>query len=560
MNIESILKNGKEINFISENIYDPFKSVLNYLNILFNLCKTSNDYNKLLHLVKIIETKKEIKALQFNKVEKKLSLSEICIFDHMNYIFRKVYSSKERGKEEIKYCNQIIEIIFKNIIKDKKEEEVINILKFGERYDIEIFRYSGNSFINSIILNTYLIFEDKIEIISKLNEVTGGLGEEDIFKNFPIYFLFKDSKQSKLDIIKFQDINLYFIYDKYKYLMDLFGKEQNSLEKYIKLFHNYLFQINFWKFYANNINCYLSLNSVKAILEKIKLYGNRIYENKYENNQYVYKSFDIEKVELEFILIDKALCEVILSDIFERKNNLILAVKILFSFKYDFCDFIDKNSEAIIKCINNNNDVITYYLLSLDILDNNSNIDLQYKIISRLIKFGIILNRGDYYYNKIIRNFVKLSFIISKNSVYRRIFSSLEWFFHSATIFLVTKWDKPFKNFYITNKIINNIEFYCILIIDNFPTFIEQKKAIEFFFDEFILLLDPEMKDRLKYYKQICFDYMHAINSQQKEEEVEKFNVEEKNEEELYTPYYRKGPKRIKNIFFFNDGINTYKN
>ena len=155
--------------------------------------------------------------------------------------------------------------------------------------------------------------------------------------------------------------------------MDLFGQEQNSLEKYIK------FQINFWKFCANNINCYLSLTSVKAILEKIKLYGNRIYEN---INKYDYKSSDIEKEELEFILIDKALCEVILSDIFQRKNNMILALKILFSFKYGFCDFIDKNSEEIIKCINNNKDIISYYLLSLDILENNSNIDLQYKIIS----------------------------------------------------------------------------------------------------------------------------------------------------------------------------------
>ena len=61
---------------------------------------------------------------------------------------------------------------------------------------------------------------------------------------------------------------------------------------------------------------------------------------------------------------------------------MILALKILFSFKYGFCDFIDKNSEEIIKCINNNKDIISYYLLSLDILENNSNIDLQYKIIS----------------------------------------------------------------------------------------------------------------------------------------------------------------------------------
>ena len=193
LNIENILKNEIEMDAISEFIYDPFKSVLNYLNILFQLCKTSNDYNKLLHLVKINESKKEIKSFQSNKEEKKVSLSEICIFDHMNYIFRKIYSSKERGKDEIKYCNQIIEIIFKNIIKDKNEEEVINILKYGEKYDVEFYRYSGKSLINSLILNSYLKFEDKIKIVSKINEVTGGSAEEEILDIFPIYFFFKDS-------------------------------------------------------------------------------------------------------------------------------------------------------------------------------------------------------------------------------------------------------------------------------------------------------------------------------------------------------------------------------
>ena len=244
LNIENILKNEKEINVISVYIYDPFKSVLNYLNILFNLCKTSDDYTKLFQLVKTIESIKEIKTFQFNKVEKKESLSNICIFDHMNFIFRKINSSKGKRKDEIKYCNQIIEIIFKNIIKDKKEEEILNIIKFGERYNNEIFRYSGKSFINSLILNSYLKFEDKIEIISKLNEVTGGFAEQEIFENFPIYFFFKDSKQNNFDIIKLHDTNKYIaklfrdfkvISNIYGYLMELFGQDKNSLEKLIHL-------------------------------------------------------------------------------------------------------------------------------------------------------------------------------------------------------------------------------------------------------------------------------------------------------------------------------------
>ena len=566
LNIENILKNEKEINVISEYIYDPFKSVLNYLNILFNLCKKCSDYKKLIQLVKTIESIKE-----FKKVKKKVSLSDICIIDHMNYIFRKIYSYKERKNNEIKYCNIILEIIFKNIIKDKEEEEVINILKFGERYDNEIFRYSGKGFINSLILNSYLKFEDKIEIISKLNEVTAGLAEQEIFENFPIYFFFKDSIQFNLDIIKLHDTNIYIaklfrdfkvICDIYEYLMELFEQDKDSLEKYLNLFDDFLLQNNFWQIQSYKMNYNLSIIQTKIILDKLKLYVKRKYENiqkktKKENNKYSYEYFpsikiykkDIDsKIKLEFILNDKALCEIILSDIFQREYNedfSILALKILFSFKYDFCELIDKNNEKIVNFIKNNNNEITDYLLSLDTLDHNSNIDLQYKIISRLIQFGIFLNINEdkdhirRYFFKLKsfkkNNLLKLSFILNRDLFYTKKLLPLESFSHSVAKFLVKNWDKPFKNFYITNNVINNIEYYCILIIDNLPSFAEQKNAIIFFFEEFILLLNPEMKDRLDYYKNICFDYMYRINSLSKENEKEKIS---KKKQKRFTNYF----------------------
>ena len=555
MNIENLLKNEKEINVVSEYIYDPFNSVINYLNILFHLCKESNDYNKLLHLVKIVESKKEIKTLQFNKIEKKVSLSEICIYDHMDYIFRNIGSSKGRRKDEIKYCNQIIEIIFKNIIKDKKVEELINIIKFGEIYFDEKNRYPGKSFINSLIFNSYLKFEDKIEIISKLNEVTEGLAELEIYEIFPIYFFYKDSIQSNNDIIT-NNIDKIFkdfkdICNIYEYLMDLFEQEKNSLEKYIKLFDNFLLQNNLCQIQIYKMNYNLSITQTKTILEKIKLYVKRKYENIQEkkikkNNKdgddyycpfiKIYKKDIEKKIKLDFILCDKDLCEVILSDIFQRENNNdeeeILALKILFSFKYDFSNFIDKNNEKIKNWINNNNNEITDYLLSLDILGNDSNIDLQYKIISRLIKFGIFLNINEdkdhirKYFFKLKsfkkNNLLKLSFILNKDYIYEKKLSSLESFSHSVVKCLVTKWDKPLKSFYITNNVINNIEYYCILIIDNLQIFVEQKSAISFFFEEFILLLNPEIKDKLKYYKKICYEYMNKINSLIKEKEEKK--------------------------------------
>ena len=50
LNIDKILKNEKDVN-VFEYIYSPFYSGINYLNILFCLCKSNNDYNKLLNLV-----------------------------------------------------------------------------------------------------------------------------------------------------------------------------------------------------------------------------------------------------------------------------------------------------------------------------------------------------------------------------------------------------------------------------------------------------------------------------------------------------------------------------
>ena len=302
------------------------------------------------------------------------------------------------------------------------------------------------------------------------------------------------------------------------------------------------------------MNYNLSIIQTKTILEKIKLYVKCNYENIQDNKkeesykynydyfQYIntYKKETEKKIKLEFILCDKALCEIILSDFFRKENNNvneILVLKILFSFKYDFSNIIDNNSEKIINYINNNNNEITDYLFSLDILENNSDIDLQYKIISRLIKYGIFLNTYKYKLESIKKNnLLKLSFIFNRNLLYKKKLSSLEVFSISVTNYLVTKWDKPLKSCYITNNVINNIEFYCILIIDNLSTFVEQKNAITFFLEEFILLLNPEMKDRLEYYKKICYDYMYAIKSVSKEKE---------NEEK-----YVKKQRKAKNIFF----------
>ena len=108
-NICKILENEKEIN-IFEYLYNPFYSGINYLNILFNICKSNEDFNKLLILVNQLSSIKDNTPKpnydNYKKIFESLTMGELCILDHLRYALGKMNYTKIKGKYEISYCKQ----------------------------------------------------------------------------------------------------------------------------------------------------------------------------------------------------------------------------------------------------------------------------------------------------------------------------------------------------------------------------------------------------------------------------------------------------------------------
>ena len=162
-------------------IFYPFSSGINFLNYLYQICKTNEDYTKLLNLILEILSKKEI--------QENICVSDLCIINHMNYVFRKMNSTKEKGKEEINYCILLIKYVIPKVFNEKSNKYIIQILNFGYNFSMK-FAFK-NGLINNIKYNPNLNFENKVEILSILNEVTYGISDQEIGEDFSIYFFFK---------------------------------------------------------------------------------------------------------------------------------------------------------------------------------------------------------------------------------------------------------------------------------------------------------------------------------------------------------------------------------
>ena len=192
-NIDRILKNEREIN-IFEYIYNPSNSNINYLNILFNLCKSNEDFNILFSLIKqILNTEDYIPISnyeEFNRLFGPFSIGKFCFLNHLRYSLGKMNSSKEKGKYEINYCIQLIKNIFKNIINNKDESKIIDIVLYESKF-LKIWRSTPRkSIINILLLNPNLNFDKKEEVLSILNEVTNGIIYKQIEEYFSIYVFF----------------------------------------------------------------------------------------------------------------------------------------------------------------------------------------------------------------------------------------------------------------------------------------------------------------------------------------------------------------------------------
>ena len=90
-------------------------------------------------------------------------------------------------------------------------------------------------------------------------------------------------------------------------------------------------------------------------MEIIILFIKKCYENqfKYKNEE---NSKDLEfeeQIKAKFFLSEQYLGKLCFLDIFKRNKLDFLALRIIFSFKYDYSAFINTNKKSIINLINN---------------------------------------------------------------------------------------------------------------------------------------------------------------------------------------------------------------
>ncbi len=171
-NIEKLFKIETDLNIIKY-IFFPFASGINYLNILFNASKSSEDYITLYNfIIKILNIMGNIENNNSENLKTDLFLSEFCIMDHINHTLAKIYSSKINVKLEFEYCTALIKTILKRIIQKKDDKFIIDILKYRKEYykkqlmqkqapEKRLGLKMQNGLIFNLISNNYLDFEKK---------------------------------------------------------------------------------------------------------------------------------------------------------------------------------------------------------------------------------------------------------------------------------------------------------------------------------------------------------------------------------------------------------------
>ena len=266
-----------------EFLYYPLVSGINYFNILFQICQTNEDYNKLIILIEKLLNKKTNENNE-NKNDKKLL--ELCIINHMENVLRLMNSKNKKGKNEIEYGIKLMNEILSIIIKDKSDKDIKKILL--NKIINKKSKINKDGIYNNIIFNPNLSFNNKMKMIKSFNDKTKGKFENLIDKDFLcLYELFE-----KCDTTEINDSNILNLYKNNKYIEKIIddfyfiGKlfkqthiicdkyDKSNINQYILKLNEYLSK-NYKEIFSNyKIDYGLSDEQIKKLL--IKLFYMRI--------------------------------------------------------------------------------------------------------------------------------------------------------------------------------------------------------------------------------------------------------------------------------------------
>ena len=196
-------------------IYPYLSSSINYLNCLYSICSQKEHYDKIYTLVSKLSTK--------NEMLHEFCISELCLVDHIRYVLSKLCC--KNVENEMNYVIKLIKEFLPNILKKKDDKEKNKILYCELRRRDTL----KNGLINTLVKNSYLDFEKKIELFDLFHEITNGFSDQFIEKNTSkIYKILK-----LLDKVQLSDNNIFDLYNKYDYIKDLID-ENSFYRKLIK--------------------------------------------------------------------------------------------------------------------------------------------------------------------------------------------------------------------------------------------------------------------------------------------------------------------------------------
>ena len=412
-NLNDFVNNNLEISNLFEYIYFPFIGDINYLNCVFLICSKQEDYNKLFNLVSILSQK--------NEIINEICISELCIIDHIKYVIRKMGLYNRKTELEYNYGVKLIKEILSNIIKNKDEKGIKNLI--GRK------RFK-KGLISNIIYNQSLSFDKKIELFDLLNEITKGISNKYIERNtYNLYRFFKLCEivkitKSNINVLLSQNEYINKILKMNKFYEDLMitdimvrdMDDVNVTDTYINQRIKILFE------FLDN-NCYNSLKYLYNLSnEKVEKILYFIYVSVEKNDNCL---DNYNELVINFIISDKIILENSLNPLKEWVKDIFPNfINYLLSSKFDLSHFFDFNNESFNKIADYINEyyikppeynlikgepfedkILSFFLMISGI---KQNIDL-------LLPFGennftIIISKFNYFYRRHLLEFWNLPF------------------------------------------------------------------------------------------------------------------------------------------------------
>ena len=494
-----------------ERINEYFNPSINYLNCLFNFCKSNGDFDKTYKFILELSDQK-LNEINKNKGCESISI-HYYIYNHIGYVLRKMKIDNKS------YVMKLIKDILPNLLSNDNFEEFkdkeINNRKIKIQFKI-------NSLGNNLAKNPYLNFEQKYEIFyfleKELKENFDEGTDEDVMYLYKLFKLYNKKIDNKKVITK-SSITSYF--KKYEFIRKIFadfffiGKLYRSIYKlcykydkikvkdYLEKLNNFL-KNNRESIFSNYKYSYAMNNkNIEAILNIIILFEKQNYNtgveeeylerkiitfNNHNTNHFqkLYKKFILTETKLVFFTINEIILNSQRANKKVKKSLFIEFLDLFFSFKYDLNRLLNIKS------------FIPFF--------TNKNKD-EFKIYENRLIENLPLIKGNPNEFTIYKFILKYSPFIKNIFIFHREITHFKVLMKKYLIQLVFKWEEE-CNFSELSEFINkNILLFSKIFIDIKDSLQNRKNKINFFFDEFIKGLNLEFKEELHKYKQLALDY-----------------------------------------------------